>query len=251
MRLSKLSLLAAAVAASSFLAPAADAAPGARPPVVWLKGEGNFTKSHRPVASLDKIVVHVTEGAFWGSVQLAEEPARARLLALRRLAARQDRPARPPVRHRLARGQLERQHAVGRDRARGLHVRAGRLHERAVPRVRAARRLDRPPLAAADRPARTSSATRRCRHPVAGRGGSSHHTDPGPNWKWDYYLRLVRRYAGAQKLSVLPVVPPSPLRGIVPWRAKATGDIGKRRVLDRRPRRRDRPPSRRSRSPAG
>ena len=29
-----------------------------------------------------------------------------------------------------------------------------------------------------------------------GRGGSSHHTDPGPNWKWNYYLGLVRRYAG-------------------------------------------------------
>ena len=63
--------------------------------------------------------------------------------------------------------------------------------------------------------------------PGGGRGGSSHHTDPGPRWKWDYYLRLVRRYAGAQKLSVLPVVPSGPLRGIVPWRAKATGDIGR------------------------
>ena len=74
MGLSKLNLLAAAIAASSFLVPAADAAPGARPPVVWLKGEGNFTKSHRPVASLDKIVVHVTEGAFWGSVQWLKSP---------------------------------------------------------------------------------------------------------------------------------------------------------------------------------
>ena len=26
-------------------------------------------------------------------------------------------------------------------------------------------------------------------------GGSDHHTDPGPYWKWGYYLRLVRRYA--------------------------------------------------------
>ena len=39
---------------------------GARPPVVWLKGEGNFTKSHRGAESIDRIVVHVTEGAFWG-----------------------------------------------------------------------------------------------------------------------------------------------------------------------------------------
>jgi hypothetical protein len=61
--------------------------------------------------------------------------------------------------------------------------------------------------------------------PGGGRGGSSHHTDPGPHWKWDYYLRLVRRYAGFQKLSVTPVVPAGPLRGIVPWRARVTGGI--------------------------
>jgi hypothetical protein len=61
--------------------------------------------------------------------------------------------------------------------------------------------------------------------PGGGRGGASHHTDPGPRWKWDYYLRLVRRYAGVQKLSVVPVVPLGALRGMVPWRAKATGDI--------------------------
>ena len=75
--------------------------------------------------------------------------------------------------------------------------------------------------------------------PGGGRGGSSHHTDPGPHWKWDYYLRLVRRYAGFQKLSVTPVVPAGPLRGIVPWRAKVTGGIRARRVLDQRPRRLD------------
>jgi hypothetical protein len=47
MRVGTLSLLAAAAAAVSFLVPAADAAPPARPPLVWLKGEGNFTKSGR------------------------------------------------------------------------------------------------------------------------------------------------------------------------------------------------------------
>ena len=54
--------------------PLADAGPTARPPVVWLKGEGNFTKSHRPPRSIDQIVVHVTEGAFWGSVQWLKNP---------------------------------------------------------------------------------------------------------------------------------------------------------------------------------
>ena len=58
-----------------------------------------------------------------------------------------------------------------------------------------------------------------------GRGGASHHTDPGPNWKWKHYLGLVRRYAGVIRLSVKPLVPEGPLRGIVSWRAKASPDI--------------------------
>ncbi len=60
-----------------------------------------------------------------------------------------------------------------------------------------------------------------------GRGGSSHHTDPGPHWKWSYYLRLVRRYAGVIRLSVKPLLPEGPLRGIVSFRAKASPDIGR------------------------
>ena len=31
--------------------------------------------------------------------------------------------------------------------------------------------------------------------PRGGRGGSGHHTDPGPYWRWGHYLALVRRYA--------------------------------------------------------
>ena len=60
-----------------------------------------------------------------------------------------------------------------------------------------------------------------------GRGGSSHHTDPGPHWNWARYLRLVRSYAGVVRLSVKPLLPEGPLRGIVSWRAKASPDIGR------------------------
>ncbi len=61
--------------------------------------------------------------------------------------------------------------------------------------------------------------------PGGGRGGSSHHTDPGPHWNWRRYIRLVRRYAGLEKLSVTPQLPPGTLRGVVPWRAKVTGGV--------------------------
>ena len=151
MGLARVKILAAAFAASYLLVPAADAA-GARPPLVWLKGEGNFTKSHRG-PGVDRQDRHPRDrGRLLGLGALAAEPARARVFALHRRAQREDRAARPSLRHRLARGQLEGQHALRRNRARRLHVRAGRLHERAVPLLRTAGRVDRTPLAAADRP---------------------------------------------------------------------------------------------------
>ena len=60
MGLRRVIVLAATVAASCLVVPVADAAVGARPPVVWLRGEGNFTPAHRSVQSIDRIVVHVT-----------------------------------------------------------------------------------------------------------------------------------------------------------------------------------------------
>ena len=56
-------------------------------------------------------------------------------------------------------------------------------------------------------------------------GGSSHHTDPGPHWKWGYYLRLVRRFAFPHTLrvSTTTIDQGETLRGIVPWRVATKG----------------------------
>ena len=66
--------VAASVLAAVLLAPGAGATSSLRPPVTWLKGEGNFTKAHRSTGSIDKIVVHVTEGQFWGSIRWLKSP---------------------------------------------------------------------------------------------------------------------------------------------------------------------------------
>ena len=226
MGLSKLNVLAAAIAASSFLVPAADAAPGARPPVVWLKGEGNFTKSHRPVVSLDKIVVHVTEGAFWGSVRWLKSPRahasshyvvsrRGRIVQLVHLS---------DIAWHAGNWRVNTQ-SVGVEHEGFTYGVGGFTNAQYHASARLAGWIARRSLMPIDRRHFIGHAD--VPAPGGGRGGSSHHTDPGPRWKWDYYLRLVRRYAGAQKLSVLPVVPAGRLRGIVPLRAKATGDIGR------------------------
>ncbi|HVU76128.1 MAG TPA: N-acetylmuramoyl-L-alanine amidase [Gaiellaceae bacterium] len=56
-------------------------------------------------------------------------------------------------------------------------------------------------------------------------GGSAHHTDPGPYWRWGYYLRLVRRYAypNALKVATTGIEPGADVAGIVPWQATTTG----------------------------
>jgi hypothetical protein len=226
MALGRLSILAAAIAASCFLVPAAGAGPSARPPVVWLKGEGNFTKSHRPPRAIAKIVVHVTEGAFWGSVQWLKNPR-----------------AHASSHYVIARNGKIVQLVHLSDIA--WHAGNWRMNVRSVgiehegftygpggftdAQYRASARLTawigRRALMPLNR--RTIIGHAEVPAPGGGLGGSGGHTDPGPNWRWARYLRLVRQYAGVEKLSVVPVLPAGQLRGIVPWRARATGGVSR------------------------
>jgi hypothetical protein len=55
-------------------------------------------------------------------------------------------------------------------------------------------------------------------------GGSDHHTDPGPYWRWGFYMRLVRRFAFPVTLKVSSSIEPGArLAGVVPWHASASG----------------------------
>ena len=225
-----------------FLVPAADAAVGARPPVVWLKGEGNFTKSHRQIESIDHIVVHVTEGSFWGSVTWLQNPRAhasshyvvsrgGRIVQLVHLS---------DIAWHAGNWKVNTA-SVGIEHEGFTYGPGGFTAAQYHASARLAGWIARRSLMPINR--RNLIGHRDVPAPGGGRGGASHHTDPGPRWKWNYYLGLVRRYAGVQRLSVLPVVPRGPVRGVIPWRAKATGDI--RRVefavdgrvlrVDRRP----------------
>jgi len=226
MRLRRLNLLATAIVASYLIVPAANGGTDARPPVVWLKGEGNFTKSSRRVESIDRIVVHVTEGSFWGSVRWLKSPR-----------------AHASSNFVVSRGGKIVQLVHLSDIA--WHAGNWKMNVRSVgiehegftygpggftdAQYRASARLTawiaRRALLPINR--RTIIGHAEVPAPGGGLGGSAGHTDPGPNWRWDRYLRLVRRYAGIQKLSVAPVVPAGPLRGVVRWSAKATEDIGR------------------------
>lgn len=226
MGLPRVIVLAAAVAASSVLVPAAGATAGARPPVVWLKGGGNFTQSHRPIQSVDRIVVHVTEGSFWGSVRWLKNPrahASSHYVVSRSGKIVQLVHLSDIAWHAGHWGTNER--SVGIEHEGFTYGPHGFTDAQYHASAKLAAWIARRSLMPITRQSFIGH------HEVpdgrGGRGGSSHHTDPGPRWNWSRYLRLVRRYAGVIRLSVKPLLPEGPLRGIVSWRAKASPDIGR------------------------
>ena len=62
-----------------------------------------------------------------------------------------------------------------------------------------------------------------------------HHTDPGPHWKWGYYMNLVRRYAFPERYAIHidDLVSTGARRSpaIVPWAVRTKGGSAKRRRL--------------------
>ena len=226
MVLRKLLFPAAAVAASCWLVPAAPAATGARPPVVWLKGEGNFTKAHRPIQSIEKVVVHVTEGNFWGSVRWLKSPrahASSHYVVSRSGKIVQLVHLSDIAWHAGHWGTNEQ--SVGIEHEGFTYGPHGFTDAQYRASARLAGWIARRSLMPIDRWQLIGH--RDVPDGRGGRGGASHHTDPGPRWNWARYLRLVRQYAGVVRLSVKPLLPEGPLRGIVSWRAKASGDIGR------------------------
>lgn len=226
MGLRRVNVIAAAVAASWVLAPAAGAAADGPPPVVWLKGEGNFTKAHRSIQSIEKIVVHVTEGSFWGSVRWLKSPRAhasshyvvsrgGRIVQLVHLS---------DIAWHAGHWSTNEQ-SVGIEHEGFTYGPNGFTDAQYRASARLAAWIARRSLMPIDR--RHLIGHREVPDGRGGRGGSSHHTDPGPRWSWARYLRLVRLYAGVVRLSVKPVLPEGPLRGIVSWRAKASPDIGR------------------------
>jgi hypothetical protein len=226
MGLAKLNILAVATAVACFLVPAADAGSAARPPVTWLRGEGNFTKSHRPSRAIEKIVVHVTEGAFWGSVQWLQNPRAhasshyviARNGTIVQLVHLSD------IAWHAGNWKVN-SSSVGIEHEGFTYGSAGFTDAQYHASARLAAWIARRSLMPIDREHIIGHA--QVPAPGGGKGGSGHHTDPGPHWQWQRYLRLVRQYAGFERLSVTPLLPSGPVRGVIPWPVRTSGGISR------------------------
>jgi hypothetical protein len=221
-----LTTLVASAIVLAVLAPAADAAgPASLPPITWLKGEGNYTKSHRPYGAIDRVVVHVTEGSFWGSVRWLRSPrahASSHFVVSRR----------GKIIQLVHVSDIAWHAGHWRTNARSVGIEhEGRTYGPGgftTAQYEASARL-------------TAYVVRRALMPIdrahiighhvvpapgGGRGGASHHTDPGPRWSWGRYLQLVRRFAlGGVKLRVEARLRAGPLLGIVPWHAATAGGV--------------------------
>jgi len=225
------------------LAPAAQAAsPVARPPVTWLRGKGNYTEAARTPRAIDYVVVHATEGSFWGSVSWLRNHRShcsahyviSRDGTIIQLVHQSDI-AWHAGNRRVNRHSIGIEHVGVTDDPAGFSAAEYRSSARLVAYI--ARRsllpIDRRHIIGHSEvpdPADPSML-----------GGRDHHTDPGRYWNWPLYLGLIRRYAYPQPARPKPKPRPKlrvasetlyggqRVAGIVPWRAGATGP-GIRRV---------------------
>jgi hypothetical protein len=221
-----LPLLLACAGALAATAPRADAAGPLRPPpLTWLKGEGNYTKSHRSPEAIRCIVIHVTEGSFWGSVRwLRNRRAHAsshfivsrsgRIVQLVHLS---------DIAWHAGNWRVNSE-SVGIEHEGWTDDPAGFTQAQYRASARLAAYLATRSLLPIDRAHLIGHA--QVPGPRGGLGGASHHSDPGPHWNWREYLRLVRRYAsGGSTLRVETRLAPGTLRGIVGWRAATAGGV--------------------------
>ena len=204
MRSPRIILFALAIAVAACAAVAAVSArdADAAPQKIGILKTKNRTKAWRSARSIDQVVVHVTEGSFWGSVRwlrnrrsggsshfvVSREGRVVQMVDLKDVAWH-------------AGNAWTNRRSIGIEHE-GWTRRGGftRAQYEASARLLAylSRRLGIP----LDR-----------RHVIGhdevpnpygpGRGGFDHHTDPGRHWRWRHYLALARQYARRPQLPRL------------------------------------------------
>ncbi len=243
------SLLILAALAATVLALPAQAGPRMpkRPPVAWLKGEGNYTKAHRSPRASRYVVVHVTEGAFWPSVRwLQSEHSHA---SSHYIVSRQGRIIQLVHESDIAwhAGNMSINRAsVGIEHEGFVGDPAGFPEAQYRASARLAAHIARRALMPIDRAHFIGHAEVPDPFRPGQIGGSDGHTDPGPYWDWNRYLRLVRKFAYPPQPVRVTVAAPNlrngrVVKGTFRWRARTTGPVKKVEVvIDGKVRLRDR-----------
>jgi N-acetyl-anhydromuramyl-L-alanine amidase AmpD len=230
-------LLTTLLAAAAVLAAPVNAAMPERPPVAWLKGEGNYTPAHRKPQAIRQIVVHVTEGAFWPSIRwLQSEHSHA---SSHYIVSRRGRIVQLVHTSDIAwhAGNMSVNRAsIGIEHEGLVSDPAGFTPAQYVASARLAAWHARQSLIPIDRGHFIGHAEVPDPFRPGAVGGSDGHTDPGPYWDWNRYLRLVRKFAFPPQPVRVTVAAPNlrdgkTVKGTFRWRAKTTGPVRKVEVL--------------------
>lgn len=223
-----LALACAALAAAVTSTPAWASVQVKRPAVTWQKTD-SFTPAKRKPQQIRYVVVHVTEGSFWGSVEwLANPQAHA---SSHYVVSRQGKIV-----------QMVREADVA------WHAGNKRINELSTGVEHEGMTYDPAGFTRAQYEASArlvAYIARRSLMPITRkhvighhqvpnpfdprkRGGADAHTDPGPHWNWNLYLKLVRKYAfPTPPISVTSATLRGGQRvaGSVPWRARTKGPV--------------------------
>ena len=202
-----------------------------RPPVTWLRGDGTYTKASRTWRSIRCVVIHATEGPFWGSITwLKNEDSHgsAHFIVGRggkivQIVHRSDiawHAGNPAVN----RESIGIEHEGITDDPAGFTT----AEYRASARLTAW--IARSALLPIDRTHIIGHSEVPDPHHPGLYGGYSHHTDPGSHWNWSLYLKLVRRFAFPERVRPLVVraISSRPRLGFVSWRATTSGPRARR-----------------------
>lgn len=211
MQHTRLSLVALALAVASCVAVAGLSprdADAARQTIGVLKTK-NRTKAWRFARSIDQVVVHVTEGHFWGSVRwlrnrrsggsshfvVSREGRVVQMVNLKDVAWHAGNP-------------WTNRRSIGIEHE-GWTRRGGYTREQYEVSARLLAYLSRRLGIRLDR--RHVIGHNEVPNPYGpGRGGFDHHTDPGRHWRWGHYLALARKYARqSQQPRYVRLAPPA------------------------------------------
>src|SRR5438876_6748021 len=219
------------LAALACAGPAAAATP---PPN--LASSQNYTTAQRKASQIRFIVIHVTEGTFWGSVYWLRDP-RAHA-SVNFVVSRDGHVAQLVPLHDIAwhaGNWAYNLRSAGIENAGYVDDPAGFPLAEYKATARLTANIARSSLIPIDRNHIIGHyQVPNPNDPLQG-GGIDGHTDPGPHWKWGLFMRLVRKDAYpardlAQKHVGLQVESSTLYRGqviagSVPWRAKIGGPV--------------------------
>jgi N-acetyl-anhydromuramyl-L-alanine amidase AmpD len=219
--LSRRHILLALLAAASLAAPSAHAAEGRKPKIMWLNGDRNYTPANRAPGDIHRIVIHVTEGRFWGTVFWFENPdaeASANFVVSRAGTIAQLVDLKDVAWH--AGNRLMNEESVGIEHVGVTDDPAGFTRAEYQGSARLVAWLCRRSLIPIDR------------EHIIGHSEvpGADHTDPGRYWNWAYYLKLVRRYAHPTppiRVDSATLYRNQTITGKVPWRVETEGPVAR------------------------